>query len=82
MEIQDLPDHPVISEIATALWGTSEIRGAAVMVGAGFSRFADLASADAPAPPLWGDFRDEIARSLYASNPQKAPSNPLRSRTS
>jgi len=78
VEIQDLPDHPVISEIATALWGTSEIRGAAVMVGAGFSRFADLASADAPAPPLWGDFRDEMARSLYASNPQKAPSNPLR----
>ncbi len=78
LDIDELSDSPAIAEIAAALWGTSEIRGAAVMVGAGFSRFAELASADAPEPPLWSSFRDAMARALYPSNPGKAPTNPLR----
>lgn len=59
MNLNELPDYPAIEEISAALWGHGEIRGAAVMVGAGFSRFAELSAATAPLPPLWNDFRNE-----------------------
>lgn len=78
MNIDELPDHPAILEIASALWNTGEIRGAAVMVGAGFSRFADFAAADTALPPLWSDFQKAMAKALYPFDPGAAPANPLR----
>ena len=61
----DLPDYPAIRQIQDALWGNGEIRGAAIMVGAGFSRFADLASGNGRIPPLWSTFQAEMAEQLY-----------------
>ena len=78
MNIEQLPDYPAIKEIAAALWGTGEIRGAAVMIGAGFSRFAELPAATTSLPPLWNNFRDEMLAALYEANPGHAPSDPLR----
>lgn len=61
----DLPDYPAIRQIQESLWGRGEIRGAAVMVGAGFSRFSELDSDTGRMPPLWSTFQAEMAAQLY-----------------
>lgn len=56
---QQLPDFPALEALASALWRNE----AAVMVGAGVSRLCarELTS---PIPPLWHDFKMEIANAL------------------
>lgn len=63
-KLEHLPDFPAIQEIQNALWQRGGLRGAAVMIGAGFSRLAHLASANARQPPLWKDFRREMGQRL------------------
>ncbi len=76
MNITDLPDFPAIRQIQGALWRTGETRGAAVMVGAGVSRSAELAADNSRVPPLWSDFTQVMEKQLYPSG--GAPSDPLR----
>ena len=54
--LAQLPDAPAIRQIQDALWGAGQIRGAAVMVGAGMSKAAGRAAEDSRSPPLWRDF--------------------------
>lgn len=75
---RDLPDYPAVRDLAQALWGAGEIRGAAVMIGAGFSRHLDQAAGDAPPPPLWSDFARRMSEDLYPGAPDRAPTDPLR----
>ena len=42
-------------QVQNALWKIGEVHGAAVMVGAGFSQFADRAAETTPLAPLWPD---------------------------
>ena len=77
-KLKGLPDYPAIRDVAAALWSEGEIRGAAVMVGAGFSRFARRSSATVPAPPLWQDFTRRMASKLYPTAPDQAHGDPLR----
>lgn len=76
MEIFDLPDFPAVQQIKDALWDRGDVRGAAVMVGAGFSRLANLNAASTTLPPLWRDFSDRMEKQLYPNG--NAPSDPLR----
>jgi hypothetical protein len=76
LSLEQLPDFPAIQQILGALWGTTVAHGAAVMIGAGFSRNAELASATTPAPPLWWHFTHEMEKVLYPQG--GAPSDPLR----
>lgn len=62
--IDSLPDYPALSQLMAALWGHAESRGAAVMVGAGFSRFAHRDSPATPWPPLWSDLAREMRHRL------------------
>ena len=64
MNIEQLPDLPSIDRIAEALWASGDVRGAAVMVGAGFSRFATPATPTTPALPLWRDFERDMMSEL------------------
>ena len=64
-DITDLPEFSNIEQIAEALWGADKKRGAAVMIGAGFSRLAIRLSTDTPAPPLWNDFEKAMQEVLY-----------------
>jgi hypothetical protein len=64
MHISELPDFPVLRQVQQALWRAKDVRGAAVMVGAGFSKFANLASANGRAAPLWRDFEKEMRHRL------------------
>ncbi|WP_354096954.1 SIR2 family protein [Bradyrhizobium sp. RT10b] len=73
-QVSELADFPALRQVQQAIWGTKEIRGAAVMVGAGFSKFAQLASQDGRSPPLWGDFATEMRKRLDGDN---LPNDPL-----
>jgi SIR2-like domain len=79
MNIRDLPDFVSLEHLARSLWRNGESRGAALLVGAGFSRFAKLAAADTPKPPLWSHLRKQMATEIYAGVPDhKIPADPLR----
>jgi hypothetical protein len=73
--LTDLPDYPTLRQVQNALWGAKDLRGAAVMVGAGFSRFARLASQAGRTPPLWRDFEVEMRKRLHEDG---APTDPLK----
>ena len=64
LSVETLPDYPAFLQIRSALWRRGEVNGAAAMVGAGFSRFADLVTGTTPLPPLWSDLtaamKDEL----------------------
>jgi hypothetical protein len=76
MLIEKLPDYPALKQLSLALWGSGDIRGASVMIGAGFSRNAVRPAATSPQPPLWRDFSEEITSQLYPTG--NAPTDPLR----
>ncbi len=65
--ISDLPDYPALEKMAAALWKQNKgVRGAAVMVGAGFSRSASLTPGINKKPPLWNDLALSLAEDLHA----------------
>lgn len=78
MMIEDLPDFPALQQLANALWLKGTARGAAVLVGAGFSKYADLPAPDTPKPPLWGDLATAMSHQLYPSGSENVPTDPLR----
>lgn len=73
--LTDLPDYTALKKLAAALW-QQEIayHGAAIMVGAGFSRSAALTGDDNKKLPLWHDLSNALQAELGASN----NSDPLR----
>ncbi len=73
-----LPDFPALEQLGSALWDDGQARGAAVLVGAGFSRNAEPAGRDVRKLPLWADLRGAMAAVLYRSKPDDAPRDPLR----
>ena len=78
MKIEDLPDFPALNQLANALWLKGTARGAAVLVGAGFSKYADLPAPDSPNPPLWSDLAEAMLHQLYPSKSKNPPRDPLR----
>jgi hypothetical protein len=78
MKIEDLVDFPALEQLARALWRQGTARGAAVLVGAGFSKNAERPGADTPEPPLWRDLKQQLAAQLYRDAPEAAPEDPLR----
>lgn len=79
MQLKDLPDYPALKQVADALWGCGDTNGAAVMVGAGFSRNAALPSPTSKKAPLWSDFLQTMVCKLYPdSDASEHSSDPLR----
>ncbi|MDH6231609.1 hypothetical protein M2281_002207 [Mesorhizobium soli] len=74
-DVEALPDYAALRQVKDALWKLGDVHGAAVMVGAGFSRFAKLAAATTPQAPLWSTFRDAMLQDLYPGT--EGPSDPL-----
>lgn len=73
-----IPDYPALRDVQNALWAVGEARGAAVMVGAGFSLNAERAAGSTPAPPLWRDFTRRMIADLHASSQEEGSADPLR----
>lgn len=78
MRIEELSDFPALQQLAHALWRRGTARGAGVLVGAGFSRNADLSGADSAKPPLWPDIAQALAAQLYPNSNSEARPEPLR----
>jgi len=78
MMIESLSDFPALQQLANALWRRGTARGAAVLVGAGFSKYADLPAPDTPKPPLWADLAAAMKQQLYPQSSEDAPTDPLR----
>lgn len=76
IEIEQLPDYPALCQVRNALWRIGEIYGAAVMIGAGFSRFADRIADTTPLAPLWPDFHKAMLEELLYPK-EDGPSDPL-----
>lgn len=65
MQIEDFRDYPAIRKLGQSLWGeSSSVHGAAIMIGAGFSRCAALCGDQHRTMPLWGDLARLIACEL------------------
>jgi len=72
---EDLPDYAALKKFASALWQLDNaFHGAAVMIGAGFSRGAATTGDTAKKLSLWGDFSRLLAGELK----EDADMDPLR----
>jgi SIR2-like domain len=78
MKIEDLVDFPALQQLARALWREGTARGAAILIGAGFSKNAERPGADTPEPPLWRDLKREMVAQLYRDAAGDAPEDPLK----
>lgn len=82
VELTEIPDYPALQQLARALWHNGSVRGAAVLVGAGFSKSAECAGRDTASPPLWGELLRDMALQLYprlsATDLAARLANPLR----
>ncbi|PZA09370.1 hypothetical protein DNX69_25045 [Rhodopseudomonas palustris] len=79
MNMSELPDFFAIDHLAKALWRDGESRGAALLVGSGFSRLATLPGGDSKKAPLWNDLRQSIISQIYGSAKEdEFPTDPLR----
>lgn len=74
INITNLPDYAAIKKLAAALWQQDNAyHGAAIMVGAGFSRSAASTGDASRRLPLWYDLSNALAADLNSSS-----SDPLR----
>jgi hypothetical protein len=77
--VENLTDYPALKKLAEALWRQdSKQFGAAIMVGAGFSRCSASHVSGSKKLPLWFDFSNKLACELDASNKDLPKSDPLR----
>lgn len=77
--LENLPDYPHARHLAEALWRQEgQARGAALIVGAGVSTMAQIASENTPRPPLWSDLTNSLKKRLYPTNDELAPADSLR----
>lgn len=77
--VKALQDYPALKKLAGVLWRQdASYRGAAVMVGAGFSRCAAQSGETTRVMPLWMDFSKKLASELDPSDPNLAYLDPLR----
>lgn len=75
----NFPDFPALQRLAKSLWRDGETRGAALLVGAGLSKFARLPGQGTRSPPLWNELRDAMMREVYPDDDRpKEPPDPLR----
>ncbi|MGC5883216.1 SIR2 family NAD-dependent protein deacylase, partial [Ralstonia pseudosolanacearum] len=78
-KITDLRDYPAIKKLASALHRLdARHHGAAIMVGAGFSRSAALHVSGEKRVPLWSEFTGSLARDLYGDETTFSFTDPLR----
>jgi hypothetical protein len=67
--ITDVPDYAALKKLAAALWQeNNSYYGAAVMVGAGFSRVAASTGDIKRKLPLWNELSDVLAKDIGSSN--------------
>lgn len=78
-KISDLSDYPAIKKLASALHKfDANQHGAAIMIGAGFSRSAARHVGGEKKMPLWNDFSKKLVEELNPNDKDLSFSDPLR----
>ncbi|HEY8158750.1 MAG TPA: SIR2 family protein [Methylobacter sp.] len=78
-KISDLSDYPAIKKLASALHQfDANQHGAAIMIGAGFSRSAARHVGGEKKMPLWDEFSKKLVKELNPNNEDLSFSDPLR----
>ncbi len=68
-DISSLPDYAALKKLASALWQQNNTyHGAAIMIGAGFSRGAASTGDITSKLPLWNDFAKTLAKELKSDS--------------
>ena len=79
LTVRDLADYPRIKKLAAALHRLDSAQhGAAIMIGAGFSRSAARHVGGHKKVPLWTQITESLIRDLYPNNQDVAFADPLR----
>ena len=65
MRIDEIPDYPALQQLGRALWKIGKARGAAILVGAGFTKNAERVHSNTPGPPLWTDIARVMQERIY-----------------
>jgi len=78
LSLSNLPDYPALQQLGRALWRNGSTRGAALLVGAGFSKNAVVAGEDSAQPPLWFELNKALVAELYPGAEDCAPTGALR----
>lgn len=73
----NLADAPALRRLSDALWARAG-SGAAVLIGAGFSRQCDRPDVAGASPPLWSDLAIAMAKGLGRSENEARAADPLR----
>lgn len=68
MDINELPDFPSLKHLSDALHKKSTCKGAAILIGAGFSRNIETSSEFDSPPPLWSDLTHKLRDDLYGDD--------------
>ena len=77
--LRDIADYPAIKKLASALHRLDASRhGAAIMIGAGFSRSAASHVNGQKKMPLWSQFTESLAKELNVNAPDLRFADPLR----
>jgi hypothetical protein len=77
--IENLPDFAVLRKLAEALWRQDLNKcGAAIMIGAGFSRCASRHVDGSKKLPLWNDLCEKLVRELNPHQREREFTDPLR----
>lgn len=78
-KLTELRDYPAIKKLASALHRfDAHNHGAAIMIGAGFSRSAAIHVGGEKRVPLWAEFTTSLTRDLYAGETNFSFADPLR----
>jgi hypothetical protein len=77
--LTDLPDYAVLKKLAAALWKQDNTyQGAAIIVGAGFTRCAAIVDDKNRKPPLWNDLSLTLSQDLAHDLKSDLSPDPLR----
>lgn len=78
-QIENLTDYPALKKLAEALWRQNSKKfGAAIMVGAGFSRCSASHAGGPKKMPLWHDFARKLAYELDGGDKDLVKADPVR----
>ncbi|WP_367188847.1 SIR2 family protein [Burkholderia sp. Ed8] len=78
-KLTELHDYPAVKKLASALHRLdAHHHGAAIMIGAGFSRSAAVHVSGEKRVPLWAEFTTSLTRDLYAGETNLSFADPLR----
>lgn len=79
MNIEELPDYPLLKKLAEALWqNETSYQGAAIMVGSGFSRSAAYSGDINSKLPLWFDLLKKLTGDITGDIESDQWGDPLR----